>query len=114
MNWIFDPETKTHYETNDLIEWATWFEGEDRYLFKTEMDGYFVSTVFLGINHGLDDGAPLLYETMVFSADGFEDMGLTMRYATYDEASTGHSQAVDALRVWLSRQRKDRQLDGAR
>jgi hypothetical protein len=50
-----------------------------------------VSTVFLGIDHGFGEAAPVLFETMVFGGelDLFQD-----RYATWNEAVAGHRLAV--------------------
>ena len=52
-----------------LLEWAEWFEHfELRNIAQTEIsENVRVSTVFLGIDHNfLDDGPPILFETMVF------------------------------------------------
>lgn len=111
MQYIFDSTTKTHYTTDDILTWAAWFESEERHLFKTEIDGVLISTVFLGIDHAFGGQSPILYETMVFKGGSLDDE-LTLRYATYDEAAIGHEQTVEAVRVWLARQREDRQLHG--
>src|SRR5262245_45041879 len=52
----------------DLLVWAKWFERRDRFVNKTPVGPYTVSTVFLGIDHnffGQDE--PILWETMVFN-----------------------------------------------
>jgi hypothetical protein len=52
--------------------------------------------MFLCIDHRHgDDGPPLLFETMVFGADGGE--GFCQRYATWREAEAGHRRACAAL-----------------
>lgn len=48
-----------------------------------------VSTVFLGLDHGWDDGPPVLFETMVFSDDKDYDQ-YQYRYCTWEEAEKGH------------------------
>lgn len=53
-----------------------------------------VSTVFLGLDHSFRDGPPLLFESLVF---GGKDNELMNRYATYDEAVTGHNRIVQRL-----------------
>lgn len=55
----------------NFLTWAKWFEGKER-IIKQEMVGrYFVSTVFLGIDHNFGtEGAPILWETMAFVMRG--------------------------------------------
>jgi hypothetical protein len=49
-----------------------------------------VSTVWLGLDHGMGDGPPLIFETMLFrqTDDGVEDC---WRYSTETEARAGHA-----------------------
>lgn len=63
---------------NDIETWASWFEssynnrsGKQRRRVKLQdinVNGVKmrVSTVFLGLDHGFNDGGPVLWETMVF------------------------------------------------
>lgn len=52
-----------------------------------------VSTVWLGIDHSFGDGGPpIIFETMVFGYEGWDDFQL--RYATEDEAKTTHDEVV--------------------
>ena len=70
-------------------------------------NGYWVSTVFLALNHQFGDGPPLFFETMVFPCDetgnviswSKEDMN---RYTTEDEALDGH---VAMCAKWLEQPR---------
>lgn len=62
-------------------------------------NGTTVSTVFLGLDHGFDKGAPVLWETMVFGApegsayqEEWQD-----RYTSYADAVAGHIEVVKAL-----------------
>jgi len=56
-----------------------------------------VSTVFLVIDHGFDDGPPVLWETMIFG--GVLD-GACERYASEADAREGHARLVaEAERV---------------
>lgn len=56
-------------------------------------DGTYVSTVWLGLEHGRDNqGRPIIFETMVFTAAN-EDL-FHCRYATEDDALAGHREAV--------------------
>lgn len=55
----------------------------------------FVSTVWLGIDHGVGFGKPIIFETLVFDApDGDDRM---RRYSTEAEALQGHLDTVVAL-----------------
>lgn len=58
-----------------------------------------VSTVFLRLNHGYTEDAPLWFETMIFGGDHDE---FCDRYATYDEAEVGHKRVVEALKTGQS------------
>ena len=84
----------TAVPVDDLFEWARWHHLADRQVALTEVSpGITVSTVFLGLDHGLM-GPPQLFETMVFSDYGGGDMD---RYATWDEAVAGHDAMVAKL-----------------
>src|SRR5580765_3912616 len=66
----------------------------------TVVGSYWVSTVWLGLNHRfLGDGPPIIFETMVFSNDEANDPdreGLhefdMVRYCTEEEALAGHEE----------------------
>lgn len=58
-------------------------------------DGWSVSTVFIGIDHGIGDGPPLVFETMVFDDDGHSvDL---YRWPTWAEAEQGHGWVLREL-----------------
>lgn len=84
----------------DFMAFGKWFETADRRVNKTIVKRwfktYYVSTVFLGIDHRfLDKGDPILFETMVFYKDMsgiYED-----RYCTWEQAEQGHEQVVNYL-----------------
>jgi len=79
-------------------KWAEWFEKADRLVAQTEVGASLVSTVFLGVDHALDDGPPMLFETMIFT-DG--DAGrLHRRCSTWAEAEIMHAYAVDHWSKW--------------
>lgn len=88
--------------TEDHEEWAQmWEKGDDvRRVAKDELrvgeDDVLVSTVFLGLDHNWSgQGPPIVFETMVFGGDRDQEM---LRYATWDEADSGHRRIVDELR----------------
>ena len=84
-----------------LLEWAQWME-EDPAGRIVERETYddgkiIVSTIFLGLDYSFmydDDDTPILFETMVFGGALDHEQE---RYATYDQAISGHH--LIALRV---------------
>ena len=77
----------------DLLKWAAWFESnmDKRHVADEQIGDSRVSTVFLGLDHQFLDGAPLLFETMVFSGplDGKQD-----RCETWEQAEAQHAAMV--------------------
>jgi hypothetical protein len=87
----------------DIILWGTWFEDsrKTRIVAQDQVGDYWVSTVFLGIDHSFSPwgkrGPPILFETMIFLE---ENEGETqVRYATWDEAAAGHADIVARLKA---------------
>ena len=74
----------------DLLTWACWFESADRRVKLTEQGDVWVSTVFLGLDHGFGDEL-ILFETMAFVGRENVDMD---RYTTWAEAEAGHDRMV--------------------
>ena len=69
-----------------------------------EDDDVFVSTVFLGLDHGWGDRnapnyKPILFETMIF---GGKHNDFQTRYHTYDEAKEGHQYALNLVKESLT------------
>lgn len=59
-------------------------------------DGSWLSTVFLMIDHGFEDGEePILFETMLFGIGDSDEV--LERYHTWDEAEKGHIKFVKML-----------------
>lgn len=52
-----------------------------------------VSTVWLGLDHSFGDGAPVIFETMVFGEGSWTDQDC-QRYSTELEARIGHAEQV--------------------
>ena len=52
-------------------------------------DGSLVSTVWLGLDHGFGEGAPVIFETMDIPGQSIQQ-----RYTTEEEARAGHVRAV--------------------
>lgn len=101
MNYAWDRDT--HYlwdrDTGEVRscsfeEWATSYtKKEARVVQQTHLNGCWVSTVFLGIDHNFFDyGAPLLFETMIFGGVLDQEQ---WRYPTQAWADLGHEEAVN-------------------
>ena len=100
-------------------EWSEWSEKAYqktgislRRVAETTINGWWVSTVFLGLNHGFG-GPPLWFETMVFEDKDSPPPPETgnkihallnemqWRYATWTEAKEGHETIVEMIRCGL-------------
>lgn len=103
-------------------EWAILFEDFGyRRVAETEVGPYWVSTVWLGLDHRFGgDGPPIIFETMVFSSElsykparEFEHHGKThvipayeyhsdheqRRYTTEEKALEGHERLCEEVRL---------------
>jgi len=83
----------------DVESWARMFDwsSTDRIVAKTDIDGEVeVSTVFLGLDHAVWDGPPMLFETMIF---GGPHDNSQWRYTLRKQAQAGHDAIVAALRA---------------
>lgn len=92
-----------------MEEWSIKMEDNDYKVIKQEEVGeYWISTVWLGLDHSFDGGDPLIFETMVFQKkkkwqapskllpQGFwyrPDID-QRRYSTLTEAIIGHEKMV--------------------
>lgn len=100
MHYFLNPDHT--YRPCSLLEWATQLEMKDRRVQKTELNGYFISTVWLGNDHGYDPEKPLVFETMVFKGGSSQDI-YCERYSTWDEAVLGHHDAIE----WVKQHAND-------
>ena len=104
------PDRLSHYILDDerqvvavdLLTWARWFEIEKRRVAETSTALFWISTVFLGLDHQWGKGPPLLFETMIFERSKVTKMGPVLdeldgeqwRYSTWDDAEAGHHATV--------------------
>lgn len=72
---------------DDFLDSAQWMQTADRHVAQTYIRDIYISTVFLGFDHGFGDGPPVLFETMVFGGSLDQEMD---RYCTWEEAEAGH------------------------
>ena len=112
----FDPENVLGYYTmryrkpvpcRNLFKWAKAFEKSNRRVRKTYINDYYISTVFLGLEHNFSGDEPLLFETMIFSTadkilalgrDFDADTGYQSRCSTWRQALKMHWAAVDYIK----------------
>lgn len=91
LYYILAEDGKTPIATQDMMLWAEWFGKNHPVHVATSHDeakGIHVSTVFLSLDHNhWGEGAPVLFETMVFGGPHNEKMD---RYCTWEEAERGH------------------------
>lgn len=82
----------------DYRRFGRWFDDiNGRRVNATSLpNGYHVSTVCLGMDHGFG-GPPLWFETLVGGPDREE----IERYATWDEAAQGHERWCQRAAMWI-------------
>lgn len=97
------------YTPCDLMTWAAQLEvlvnAGKKHVAYDIVDGFRISTVWLGLNHNfLDIGRPLLFETMIFDDEGAcgWDYHYQERYTTWDEAVKGHQEAIEWLKAQIN------------
>jgi hypothetical protein len=82
----------------DIRTWSKWMQATNTHVAKDELNGYLVSTVFLGLDHNFTSGGkPQLFDTMVFPEGDMSEL-YCARYATWDEAEAGHKLAIQMVR----------------
>lgn len=76
-------------------EWIDGLSKPSRTLKRTELDGdVVVATVWLGLDHSMGGGPPLIFETMVFGlCEEYQE-----RYTTKEEALAGHDRIVELVK----------------
>jgi hypothetical protein len=99
MYYTFDPETKKVQPTKNPL--AAFCGISVRRIDLTIVGDFKISTVFLGLNHQIGDGAPVLFETMIFyEGEGTHALDNEMyRAATFEEAETLHRKAVEICKA---------------
>jgi hypothetical protein len=95
-HYVLAADGRTPILEEDYVAWGQWFETSwaARCVARTHLPGGigYISTIFLGLDHGFHSPRPVLFETMSFLADAHEDW--FGRYCTWDEALAGHTRIV--------------------
>jgi hypothetical protein len=98
----WDINGHTHVYLGDSLDalhaWGEMMNDQARRTVATdEINNIYISTVFLGVDHGYGGGGPpILFETMAFVHEGGDARydQICWRYPTWDEAEEGHKQMV--------------------
>ena len=69
------------------------FKCKTKHVAEKTIGDYWISTVWLGLDHQWGNGKPLLFETMISNKGEWEDY--CDRYSTWIEAEEGHKRAVE-------------------
>lgn len=89
------PYEGTPDDPQGTLAWAKDFENrKDRRIGLDKVNGYRISTVWLGLDHSFMNGKPLIFETMVFKGDSYAELDME-RYSTEQEAKEGHLRMVE-------------------
>ena len=89
---IYDKEGKLI----TLDEYTALYTPEYKIIKQELAVNYFISTVWLGINHAFRSAKPIIFETMVF--DSYDEI-YCKRYSTLEEAKAGHDSVVEDLKA---------------
>jgi hypothetical protein len=110
LNYILNAD-KEPVSMDDVLMWGMWMETADRIVKQEDVGPFWVSTVFLGIDHGhlfyaprKKTYRPVLFETMVFNGSGEDrtvDSRFGQRYCTWQEAEAGHAEAVAMVKAYI-------------
>lgn len=108
--YILDENKKAVLATSE--EWALFFELDNRKVARDDgVNGYDVSTVFLGIDHNYNpEGPPLLFETMVFGTGGLDDV-CCVRCSTWEQAEAQHAKVLQMVKDGRIEEVEDTPLD---
>lgn len=82
-----------NHEPLTIVEANALLRDPRRIIAKTDANGHTVSTAFLVLDHGHDDGPPVLYETMVFP-----ECEYVVRTCSREEALIAHEEALAHVR----------------
>jgi hypothetical protein len=91
LYYILD-ENNNAIPVKDVLEYAKWYEQNKKRTRVDEsfIDHYHISTVFLGLDHGMFDREPLIFETMVFSDIDEDENNYMERCSTWEQAAKQH------------------------
>jgi hypothetical protein len=97
-NWILDDNGEPKLAT--LGEWMNFCSDGRRIVAQEQVGQYWISTIFLGIDHNWGEGAPILWETMIFAhaANHRWDQKQDRCAGSREQAEAMHARMVDFVR----------------
>lgn len=105
LDYILD-ENNNPVPEPDAMKWIEWRRAnrERARVAFDEVADVCVSTVFLGVGHRhFGEGAPILFETMVFGTGTSNFYDGQRRYSTRAEALKGHAELVAAMKARVTK-----------
>ena len=69
----------------------------------TTKEGYWISTVWIGLDYSFGKGSPMIFETMIFPCKGEGGELYMNRYHTVEEAKKGHQYVVDNYKKLINK-----------
>lgn len=79
-------------EFRNYNEWL--YDPVNKNVGNNTVDGYVISTVFLGLDHSYNGDTPVLWETMVFPSKTDFGEQYCRRYMSHADALNGHNKVV--------------------
>lgn len=76
-------------------DWACKIQTKYKIVRYTKTSNGDVSTVWLGLEHGIVNGKPVIFESLIFGGPCDQEM---LRYTSLEEAIEGHKKIVNALK----------------
>jgi hypothetical protein len=87
----------------DLLRFGKLFNDlKYRVIAQDHVNDITVSTVWLGLDHSMSGGPPLIFETMIFDTADLDHPGHDLemrRYSTESEAREGHRQLLELVNL---------------
>ena len=79
-----------------MVKWGRWFrDTKNRSVARDKIGDVVISTVFLGVNHALRGGPPILWETMVFGCS--MDQEVDRCSGSREQAEAMHNEMVERV-----------------
>lgn len=100
--WDAVEECHFDYDGNpiSLRQWCYLVESRERIIAQDHVGDYFLSTVWIGLDHSWGEGPPIIFETMLFK--GAEGDMECWRYESWEQAVAGHRGTLHDLELIVS------------
>ena len=99
------------FDSKPISTWEwTGLMSEPRHIAATTIEGYWISTVWIGIDHGFFGNDPIIFEIMIFVQDQpeiEEFLGYQERYSTKEGAAEGHKRAIKFVKKVLKKKKNE-------